>query len=75
VAYEEGGLFVLTMHPQFIGHRSRMVRLDKLVPYMKSTALRSSSAAARRMQRLGLPAVTTVVFMLVRIGFRDRKEA
>jgi hypothetical protein len=26
-AYEEGNLFVLTMHPKYIGHRSRMAML------------------------------------------------
>ena len=30
-AYEEGTLFVLTMHPHHIGHRSRMVILEKLI--------------------------------------------
>lgn len=36
VAYEEGGLFVLTMHPFYTGHRSRALWLDKLIAYMKS---------------------------------------
>lgn len=36
VAYEEGGLFVLTMHPFYTGHRSRALWLDKLITYMKS---------------------------------------
>jgi peptidoglycan/xylan/chitin deacetylase (PgdA/CDA1 family) len=36
VAYEERGLFVLTMHPHITGHRSRMVRLDQLISYMKT---------------------------------------
>jgi len=35
-AYEEGTLFVLTMHPKYIGHRSRMVMLENLVGYMLS---------------------------------------
>ena len=35
-AYEEGTLFLLTMHPQVIGHRYRMQMLDKLISYMKS---------------------------------------
>lgn len=35
-AYEEGTLFILTMHPQVIGHRYRMAMLDRLVTYMKS---------------------------------------
>ena len=36
VAYEEGTSFILTMHPQVIGHRYRMKMLDRLVQYMKS---------------------------------------
>ena len=36
MAYEEGTLLMLTMHPHVVGHRSRMVYLDKLVQYMKS---------------------------------------
>lgn len=35
-AYQESGLFVLTMHPHFIGHRSRMAMLDELVRYLRS---------------------------------------
>ena len=35
VAYEEGGLYLLTMHPHLIGHRSRAAMLEKLVQYMK----------------------------------------
>ena len=35
VAYEEGGLYLLTMHPHFIGHRSRVALLERLVQYMK----------------------------------------
>ena len=35
-AYEERGLFILTMHPHVIGHRARMAMLDRLVTYMKS---------------------------------------
>lgn len=35
-AYEEGGLFVLTMHPKIIGHRSRILMLEKLIEYMLS---------------------------------------
>ena len=36
VAYEEGTMFMLTMHPHVIGHRSRAVHLDRLIEYMKS---------------------------------------
>jgi peptidoglycan/xylan/chitin deacetylase (PgdA/CDA1 family) len=37
-AYEEGTLFVLTMHPKYIGHRSRLAMLDILIQYMQSHA-------------------------------------
>lgn len=36
-AVAEGGLFLLTMHPHIIGHRSRIVVLDELVRYIKTT--------------------------------------
>jgi peptidoglycan/xylan/chitin deacetylase (PgdA/CDA1 family) len=35
-AYQEGTLFVLTMHPKYIGHRSRIMMLEKLIEYMLS---------------------------------------
>ena len=35
-AYDEGTLYILTMHPQVIGHRHRMQMLDRLITYMKS---------------------------------------
>lgn len=35
-AYEEGGLFVLTMHPHITGHRSRASGLDRLIAHMRS---------------------------------------
>ncbi len=34
-AYEEGTLFVLTMHPKYIGHRSRMAMLEELIKHMQ----------------------------------------
>ena len=34
-AYREGGLFLLTMHPHIIGHRSRIQVLDELVSYIR----------------------------------------
>ncbi|MGQ4806808.1 4-deoxy-4-formamido-L-arabinose-phosphoundecaprenol deformylase ArnD [Candidatus Entotheonellaceae bacterium PAL068K] len=37
-AYAEGGLFLLTMHPHIIGHRSRMSVLDELVQHIRSQA-------------------------------------
>jgi peptidoglycan/xylan/chitin deacetylase (PgdA/CDA1 family) len=36
VAYREGTLFVLTLHPHVVGMRSRIVYLDRLVQYMKA---------------------------------------
>ena len=35
-AYEEGTMFILTMHPHVIGHRSRVAMLERLVRYMRS---------------------------------------
>jgi peptidoglycan/xylan/chitin deacetylase (PgdA/CDA1 family) len=35
VAREEGGLFLLTMHPHIIGHRSRLPLLERLIRHMK----------------------------------------
>ncbi|RAI00169.1 polysaccharide deacetylase [Acuticoccus sediminis] len=37
-AYEEGGLFQLTMHPHMIGYRSRMWILDTLVDHIRGHA-------------------------------------
>jgi peptidoglycan/xylan/chitin deacetylase (PgdA/CDA1 family) len=36
VAYREGTMLMLTMHPHVVGRRSRMVELEKLVTYMKT---------------------------------------
>ena len=36
VAWQERGLYVLTMHPHYTGHRSRVLWLEKLITYMKS---------------------------------------
>lgn len=33
-AYEEGTMFLLTMHPHYIGHRSRMVILEGLIEHI-----------------------------------------
>jgi len=35
-AWEERGLFLLTMHPHVIGHRSRITLLEQLIRYIKS---------------------------------------
>jgi peptidoglycan-N-acetylglucosamine deacetylase len=34
-AYRESGLFLLTMHPHFIGHRSRMGVLERLIEHIR----------------------------------------
>jgi len=36
VAYQEGGLYLLTMHPHLTGHRSRAAMLERLIAYMKT---------------------------------------
>ena len=36
-ALEEGTMFVLTMHPHVIGHRSRMVALEQLIDHIRAT--------------------------------------
>ena len=36
VAYEERGLYLLTMHPHIMGHRSRVALLDRLIQHMKT---------------------------------------
>ncbi len=36
MAYDEGGLFILTMHPHVTGHRSRIAGLEKLILHMRS---------------------------------------
>jgi peptidoglycan/xylan/chitin deacetylase (PgdA/CDA1 family) len=35
-AYEEGTTFVLTMHPHIIGHRSRIMILERLIEHIKT---------------------------------------
>lgn len=35
-AWQEGGLFLLTMHPHIIGHRSRIPLLERLVAHMQA---------------------------------------
>ena len=34
MAYAEGGMFLLTTHPHVIGHRSRVIVLEKLIAHM-----------------------------------------
>lgn len=35
-AYDDGSLFLLTMHPQIMGHRYRLKMLERLIEHMKS---------------------------------------
>jgi peptidoglycan-N-acetylglucosamine deacetylase len=35
-AWQEGGMFLLTMHPHIIGHRSRLPVLERLIRHMKA---------------------------------------
>lgn len=35
-AYEEGSMFLLTMHPHYIGHRSRIIILERLIEHIQS---------------------------------------
>jgi len=37
-AYEDGGLFLLTLHPHIIGHRSRIRLLDDLIRHIRAHA-------------------------------------
>jgi peptidoglycan/xylan/chitin deacetylase (PgdA/CDA1 family) len=37
-AYAEGGLFLLTMHPHIIGHRSRLALLERLIEHIRGHA-------------------------------------
>ena len=36
IAYQEGTMFLLTMHPHYIGHRSRIVVLEELITCIQS---------------------------------------
>lgn len=36
MAHAEGGMFLLTMHPHVIGHRSRVAMLERLVEHMEA---------------------------------------
>jgi len=61
-AYEEGTMFVLTMHPHVIGHRSRIVALELLIEHIRSKgpnvwwATHGAAAEyARREAKLGEP--------------------
>ncbi|MEX2155182.1 MAG: polysaccharide deacetylase [Gemmatimonadaceae bacterium] len=61
-AYEEGTMFVLTMHPHVIGHRSRIVALELLIAHIRAKGANvwwaTHGAAAeyvRREAKLGEP--------------------
>ena len=50
-AWEEGGLFLLTMHPHIIGHRSRLPLLARLTEHMRARGgcwFATHEAVARR---------------------------
>ena len=34
-AYDEGTMFLLTMHPHVIGHRSRIVALEQVIQHIR----------------------------------------
>jgi peptidoglycan/xylan/chitin deacetylase (PgdA/CDA1 family) len=36
IAYKEGTMFMLTLHPHVVGRRSRIEQLDRLIAYMRS---------------------------------------
>jgi peptidoglycan/xylan/chitin deacetylase (PgdA/CDA1 family) len=58
VAYDEGGLYVLTMHPHITGHRSRVAGLEKLIVHMKSRSgvwFATEEAIARYVKEQGRP--------------------
>ena len=50
VAYQESGLYLLTMHPHMTGHRSRVAMLEKLVGYMKGKPGVSGSPRTSRLR-------------------------
>jgi len=62
-AYDEGTVFLMTMHPHISGHRSRIVALEKLIAHIESkgagTVWWATHADAaeyvRRMAKLGEP--------------------
>jgi peptidoglycan/xylan/chitin deacetylase (PgdA/CDA1 family) len=35
-AWEERGMFILTTHPHIVGHRSRIIVIEKLIEHMKA---------------------------------------
>jgi peptidoglycan/xylan/chitin deacetylase (PgdA/CDA1 family) len=62
-AYEEGTMFVLTMHPHISGHRSRVVALEQLIAHIQSkgagkvwwTTHAGAAEYVRKEARLGDP--------------------
>lgn len=62
-AYEEGTMFLLTMHPHISGHRSRIVALELLLDHIKARAgndvwyatLGAAAEYARKEAKLGDP--------------------
>lgn len=47
-AYAEGGLFLLTMHPHIIGHRSRIQVLEELIRHIRGLSGRGQAPRAPR---------------------------
>jgi hypothetical protein len=47
-AWEEGGLFLLTMHPHVSGHRSRLPVVERLITHMKAKGAAGSRPTRRR---------------------------
>ncbi len=56
-AWEERGMFILTVHPHIIGHRSRIVIIEKLIEHIqaKGGAWFATHRAAAEYVRRGLP--------------------
>ncbi len=65
-AYEERGLFILTMHPHIVGHRHRIAMLDRLIQEMTSrpgvwfATHEEIARFVREQAGLSAPAVTRV---------------
>ena len=69
VAYEEGGLYLLTMHPHMTGHRSRAAMLERLIQVHEEEAgrlvrdartdRRARQAVDRKLIRRRLSAATS----------------
>ncbi|GEM_PF-2993541 len=54
VTYEEGTMFLLTMHPHYIGHRSRIVVLKELIEYINVWFGTPAEAASYVKEKFGM---------------------